>query len=57
METFGILWWFSYTDSDITLLLPTKTTATKNEVVLSYHRVRGLYFLAVFFCEQYMAAA
>ena len=24
----------------------TKITASKNEVVLSYHRVRGLYFLA-----------
>ena len=26
-----------------------KTTATKNEVALSYHRVRGLYFLTVAF--------
>ena len=27
----------------------TKITATQNEVALSYHRVRGLYFLAVVF--------
>ena len=27
----------------------TKTTATRNGIVLSYHRVRGLYFLAVVF--------
>ena len=27
----------------------TKTTAAKNEVALSYHRVRVLYFLAVVF--------
>ena len=26
-----------------------KTTATRNEIALSYHRVRGLYFLAVVF--------
>ena len=26
-----------------------KTTAAQNEVALSYHRVRGLYFLAVVF--------
>ena len=31
----------------ITLL--TKATAAQNEVALSYHRVRGLYFLAVVF--------
>ena len=29
--------------------LLTKTTAAQNEVALSYHRVRGLYFLAVVF--------
>ena len=27
----------------------TKTTAAQNDIVLSYHRVRGLYFLAVVF--------
>ena len=27
----------------------TKTTAEQNEVALSYHRMRGLYFLAVIF--------
>ena len=30
-------------------ILPTKTTAARNAVALSYHRVRGLYFLAVVF--------
>ena len=30
-------------------ILPTKTTAAQNEVALSYHNVRGLYFLAVVF--------
>ena len=30
-------------------MLPTKTIAAQNEVALSYHRVRGLYFLAVIF--------
>ena len=32
----------------LTILL-TKTTAAQNEVALSYHTVRGLYFLAVVF--------
>ena len=31
------------------LILLTKTTAAQNEVALSYHRVRGLYVLVVFF--------
>ena len=30
-------------------ILLTKTTATQNEAVLSYHRLRGLCFLAVVF--------
>ena len=30
-------------------IILTKTTAAQNEVVLSYHRVCGLYFLAVVF--------
>ena len=30
-------------------ILPTKTTAELNEVVLSYHRLRGLHLLAVVF--------
>ena len=33
----------------ITITLLIKTTATQNEVALSYHIVRGLYFLAVVF--------
>ena len=32
----------------LTILL-TKTIAAQNEVALSYHKVRGLYFLAVVF--------
>ena len=28
-------------------ILLTKTTAAQNEVALSYHKVRGLYFLVV----------
>ena len=31
------------------LLLLTKTTAAQNDVALSYHILRGLYFLAVVF--------
>ena len=31
------------------IILPTKTTAVQNENALSYHRVRGLYFLAIVF--------
>ena len=30
-------------------ILLRKTTAAQNEVALSYHKVRGLYFLAVVF--------
>ena len=32
-------------------ILLTKTTAAQNEVALSYHKVHGLYFLAVVFEE------
>ena len=31
------------------IILLTKTTAAQNEDALSYHKVRGLYFLAVVF--------
>ena len=31
------------------IILPTKTTAAQTEDALSYHRVRGQYFLAVIF--------
>ena len=34
-------------------ILLTRTTAARNEVVLRYHKVRGLYFLAVVFCGDY----
>ena len=30
-------------------ILLTKTTAARNEIALSYHRVRGLYLMAVVF--------
>ena len=34
--------------SELTILL-TETAAAQNEVALSYHKMRGLYFLAVVF--------
>ena len=34
-----------------------KTTAAQNEVALSYHKVRGLYFLAVIFLATIFALA
>ena len=40
--------WLSTWKKHIIILL-TKTTAAQNEVALSHHRVRGLYFLAVVF--------
>ena len=48
---------FKYTDARIVgalknemiYILLTKTTAAQNEVALSYHNVRGLYFLVVVF--------
>ena len=36
------------------IILLRKITATKNEVVLSYFKVRGLYFLAVIFARLYI---
>ena len=33
----------------VLFILLTKTTAAQNGVALSYHKVRGLYFLAVVF--------
>ena len=38
-----------------TYILLTKKTAAQNEVALSYHRVRGLYFLAVVFAATIVA--
>ena len=38
-----------YLDLTSYYTLPTKTTAAQNAFTLSYHRVRGLYFLAVVF--------
>ena len=38
----------TYSCSTLSILL-TKTTAAQNEDALSYHSVRGLYFLAVVF--------
>ena len=42
------LWLILQSKSKTTILL-TKTTAAQNEAALSYHKVRGLYFLAVAF--------
>ena len=39
----------AYDCKSVYTIVHTKTTAAKNEVALSYHRVRGLYFLAVVF--------
>ena len=36
------------------IILLTKTTAVKNDVALSYHRVRGLYLQAVVFAATKM---
>ena len=36
-------------------ILLTKTTAAQNEVMLSYHSVHGLYFLAVVFVATIVA--
>ena len=30
-------------------MVPTKTTVVQNNVALTYHKVRGLYFKVVFF--------
>ena len=40
---------FSFHHDTTTTIRLTKITAAQNEVALSYHRVRGLYFLAVVF--------
>ena len=40
---------FQYVIKNMESILLTKTTAAQNEVALSYHSVRGLYFLAVVF--------
>ena len=37
------------TNNNVDTIPLTKTTAAQNEVAISYHRVRGLYFLAVVF--------
>ena len=39
----------NFGDFLINVILLIKTTAARNEVALSYHRVRGQYFLAVVF--------
>ena len=48
-EIFGKPFGNAVEDYDIVIILFTKTTATQNEVALSYYRVRGLYLLAVVF--------
>ena len=42
-------------EDDYLVTLLTKITAAKNEVALSYHRLRGLYFLAVVFAATIVA--
>ena len=37
------------TATPVIIIVLTKTTAAQNEVALSYHKVRGQYFLAVDF--------
>ena len=37
----------SYSPGVLTIILLTKTTAAQKEAAVSYHRVRGLHFLAV----------
>ena len=37
------------------IILLTKTSAARNRVALSYHSVRGLYFLAVVFAATIVA--
>ena len=41
-----------YATGNILHILLTKTTAAQNGVVRSYHKVRGLYFLAVVFVRR-----
>ena len=36
-------------NAPLKIILPTKITTAQNGVAHSYHRVRGLYFLAVIF--------
>ena len=46
----GILEPWGSTDIKVRAIIHlTKTTSAQNEIALSYHRVRGLYFLAVVF--------
>ena len=40
---------FALVNCKLYTILLTKTAAAQNEVALSYHKVRGLYFLAVVF--------
>ena len=40
-----------YNELSFSIILLTKTAAAENEVALSYHRVRGLCFLAFIFVE------
>ena len=44
-----------YVKAVVGYILITKIAAGQNDVALSYHRVRGLYFLAVVFCGGYSA--
>ena len=49
IEFSGILSAFRTVQCSVANILLTKTTAPENEVALTYHRVRGLYFQTVIF--------
>ena len=46
--------WGSESDLGESTILLTKTTATQNDIALSYHRVRGLHFLQLFLRRLHM---
>ena len=50
---YGIYWNINYANT----ILLTKITATQNEVALSYHKVRGQYFMAVIFIATILVIA
>ena len=49
IEFSGILSAFRTVQRSVANILLTKTTGAQNEVALTYHRVRGLYFQTVVF--------
>ena len=49
LHVYSLLLPINFLNETFKYIVLTKTTATQNEVALSYHRVRGLYFMAVVF--------